>query len=125
MTSVWSDCLSDLHIHHQKEPRHRYADTENRPDIVFYDIATGSTKELDIALAHIPGACKDTIKGATKEGGYAAAKREVKKITKYNSELLHDGSKLHMIPLVFEHFGHCMGLSGREIPSLHGKIVKE
>ena len=48
----------------------------------------------------------DTIKGATKEGGYAAAKREVKKITKYNSELLHDGSKPHMIPLVFEHFGH-------------------
>ena len=38
-------------------------------------------------------------------GGYAAAKREVKKITKYNSEL-HDGSKPHMIPLVFEHFGH-------------------
>ena len=46
VTSAWSDCLSDLHIHHQKEPRHRYADTENRPDIVFYDIATRSTKEL-------------------------------------------------------------------------------
>ena len=38
---------------------------------------------LDIALAH-PWS-KDTIKGATKEGGYAAAKREVKKITKYNN----------------------------------------
>ena len=73
MTSVWSDCLSDLHIHHQKEPRHRYADTENRPDIVFYDIATGSTKELDIAFAHRWS--KDTIKGAAKEDGYATAKR--------------------------------------------------
>ena len=115
---VWTN---DLHIHHQKEPRHRYADTENRPDIVFYDIATGSTKELDIALTH-PWS-KDTIKGATKEGGYAAAKREVKKIIKYNSELLHDGSKPHMIPLVFEHWP--LRLRGREIPSLHSKIVKE
>ena len=66
--------------------------------------AMGSTKKLDIALAH-PWS-KDTIKGAAKEGGYVAAKREVKKITKYNSELLHGGSKPHMIPLVFEHFGH-------------------
>ena len=37
MMSGWSECLSDLLIHHQLEPRHRYVDSEDRPDISFYD----------------------------------------------------------------------------------------
>ena len=72
MMSIWSECLSDLLIHHQLEPRHRYVDNEDRPDIVFYDADLGISKEFNISMAH-PWS-KDTVKGAAKECGYATAK---------------------------------------------------
>ena len=34
----WSECLSDLHLPHQAEPRHRCANTE---DIAMFDPETG------------------------------------------------------------------------------------
>ena len=52
MVSAWSDCLSQLQLHHVKEPRGRYVDCEDRSDIVVFDSASGMDLELDIALAH-------------------------------------------------------------------------
>ena len=48
----WTECLSDLHIPYQVEPRHHYTNTDNRPDITIFDIKTGQTLDLDISLAH-------------------------------------------------------------------------
>ena len=33
IVSEWSDCLRQLQIHHKHEPRDRYNDSNNRPDI--------------------------------------------------------------------------------------------
>ena len=35
--STWAKCLDELNIPHQVEPRNRYTDSENRPDITTYD----------------------------------------------------------------------------------------
>ena len=34
---VWSECLSDVHIPHQKEPRHQYTNSDNCSDIMMFD----------------------------------------------------------------------------------------
>ena len=52
ITSVWSECLASLQIHHRKEPTGRYSTSESRPDISVFDTGAGSNVELDIALAH-------------------------------------------------------------------------
>ena len=65
--------------------------------------------ELDISLAH-PWSL-DTIIRAGEKNGYAASKREEKKIEKYNHEVVLDGPKPFLIALVFEHFGR-WGQSG-------------
>ena len=49
---------------------------------------------------------KDVIKLAAREQGFAAKRREDRKKTKYEQELLPGGSAPNMIPLVYEHFGH-------------------
>ena len=33
--------MSDLHIPHEKEPRNLYVNTEDRPDITFFDAESG------------------------------------------------------------------------------------
>ena len=48
----WTECLSDLHIPYQVEPRHHYTNTDDRPDTTIFDIETGQTLDLDISLAH-------------------------------------------------------------------------
>ena len=63
--STWSNCLSELQIGHQTEPRNRYTDTEDRPDIVMFDLETGRNEELDISLAHTWS--KDAVKKVAKE----------------------------------------------------------
>ena len=45
-------CLSQLQLHHVKEPRERYVNSEDRSDIVVFDSASRMDLELDIALAH-------------------------------------------------------------------------
>ena len=37
IVSTWAKCLDELSIPHQVEPRNRYADSENRPDVIAYD----------------------------------------------------------------------------------------
>ena len=49
--ATWSGCLGSLQIQHQKEPCHRYTESEDRPDIVMYDPVSGNI-ELDISMAN-------------------------------------------------------------------------
>ena len=72
--SVWSECLNDLQIHHKKEPRNRYTETDDRPDIVVFDTDNGKNIDLDISLAH-PWR-RDVIKLAARDQGFAAKRRE-------------------------------------------------
>ena len=58
-----SVCLSVLQIHHKKEPRNRYTETDDQPDIVVFDTDNGKNIDLDISLAH-PWS-KDVIKLAS------------------------------------------------------------
>ena len=68
---VWSECLSDVHIPHQKEPRHQYTNSDNRPDITLFDSETGQKLDVDVSLAH-PWS-QDILKRASREDGYAQA----------------------------------------------------
>ena len=101
----WTECLSDLHIPYQVEPRH-YTNTDNRPDIAIFDIETGQTLDLDISLAH-PWSV-DNVKRASRIDGFAASAREDKKKAKSSEHQLPRGSESKCVPLVLEHFG-CWG----------------
>ena len=103
IVSIWAKCLDELNIPHQVEPRNRYTDCENRPDITTYDPTGHLTKDLDTSLAH-PHSC-DTIQSAAKISSYAAELREKRKMTKYGQQQSIAASNTTCIPLVFEHFG--------------------
>ena len=98
----WSECLSDVHLPHQTEPRHQYINTEHRPDITMFDPNTGQNLDLDVSLAH-PWS-QDIIRRASKENGHAAMTREEKKM-KNIQELVPGGYVSRCVPLVIEHFG--------------------
>ena len=68
----WTECLSDLHIPYQVEPRHHYTNTDNCPDITIFDIETGQTLDLDISLAR-PWSI-DNVKRASRIDGPAQGK---------------------------------------------------
>ena len=99
----WSECMSDLHIPHEKEPRNLYTNSEDRPDVIFFDSETGQNLDMDVSLAH-PWS-QDTLKRASREDGFAARTREEKKMNKYAREILSGGTSSKCVPLVFEHFG--------------------
>ena len=99
----WSSCLRKLSIHHQKEPKNRYLDKSNRPDIVVFDTGSGCNVELDISLAHPWN--KQVASNSCKSDGFAAKKREEEKCDKYAKVQLPSGNAPHIVPLVFEHFG--------------------
>ena len=102
IVNAWSTCLHELKIHHEKEPRHRYSRKENRPDIVVYD--SGCSYDLDVAMAH--PFSQDTLKQAALKEGFAAARREERKMIKCEKQpLAGNTSSLNFTPLVFEHFG--------------------
>ena len=61
----WSECLSDLHLPHQTEPRHQYIHTEDRPDITMFDPNSGQNLDIDVSLAHAWS--QDIIRRASKE----------------------------------------------------------
>ena len=106
MVSEWSDCLSQLQLHHVKDPRGRNVNSEDRPDIVVFDSASGMDLELDIALGH---PWNDEIEGLSATTQRAAAtKRQNLKIKMYDLELLPGGIRPTFVPIVFEHFG-CWG----------------
>ena len=83
--SGWCSCLNELQLHHHKEPREQYTESENRPDILMYD---KSSTELDVSMAH-PWS-KDILNRASKEAGYAAERCEMRKKSKYNALSVQD-----------------------------------
>ena len=103
LASVWSDCLQHLKITHHREPRNRYINSDDRPDIIAFDAQSGCDIELDISVAH-PWA-QHVISLAALEDGVAAGKREVEKSKKYAGEWDVWGHPSNCIALVFEHFG--------------------
>ena len=103
IAGVWSDCLRSLSIHHRRELRNRYIDSECRPDIVMFDVDVGSNIDLDISLAH-PWSSEIYPSSAEKIGA-AASLREARKKAKYDHLKLPGGSTSNVIPLVLEHFG--------------------
>ena len=101
--SVWSVCLNDLKIQHKKESKDRYATSDSRPDIVVFDTGIGSNVELDIALTH-PWSSDIFPTSATMEVA-AAARREDRKLARYEKEKHSDGLSVRVVALVLEHFG--------------------
>ena len=99
----WGECMSDLHIPHEKELRNLYINTEDRPDITFFDAESEQNLDVDISLAH-PWS-QGILKRSSREDGFAARTREEKKTNKYTEEILPGGTSSKCIPLVFEHFG--------------------
>ena len=70
VVSGWSYCLSELQLHHRKEPRNLYIKSADRPNIVVFDSTNGTNIELDISMAH-PWS-KNTLKRSAEEAGYVA-----------------------------------------------------
>ena len=103
IVGAWSECLRHLHIVHKKEPKHRYLESEDRPDIVAVDPETGGDKELDVSMAH-PWAL-DVVSNAAAVDGAAAYRREELKRSLYRSKSLPGGVAPNFVPLVMEHFG--------------------
>ena len=77
LVAEWCQCLRDLQLHHKKEPKNQYIDSEDRPDIIVYDSGIGANVELDFSLAH--PFSSDTVVRASREDRFAAEKREEKK----------------------------------------------
>ena len=78
--------MSDLHIPHEKEPRNLYINTDDRPDITFFDAESEQNLDVDISLAH-PWS-QSVLKRSSREDGIAARTREEKKTNKYTGEIL-------------------------------------
>ncbi|XP_062508840.1 uncharacterized protein LOC134185080 [Corticium candelabrum] len=103
VVSNWDDCLRQLKIHHKREPRDRYSNSNNRPDIVVFDVGTGANTELDVALSH-PWASDILCQAALRDGA-AATRREDRKFSKYSQIKLPGMASMKFVPLVMEHFG--------------------
>ena len=86
-------------IPHQVEPRNRYIESNDRPDVVTFDPSNGSTVELDMLMAH--PFSKETMKRSAEESGYAAIQREQKKRLKDEKEMCLSQEKPSFVPLVF------------------------
>ena len=101
IVNAWNTFLHELKIRHEKEPRHCYSENENRLDIAVYD--SRCSYDLDVATAN--PFSQETLKQAALEEGFAAARREERKMIKYEKQLAGNTSSLNFTPLVFEHFG--------------------
>ena len=109
ISSVWSDCFRGLHTYHRREPRSRYTTSDNRPDIVFFNLDIGNNVDLDISLAH-PWS-SDIFPSSAGVSGAAAEKRADRKKEKYSKQQLPGGIIDTVTPLVMEHFG-AWGIDG-------------
>ncbi|XP_062503560.1 uncharacterized protein LOC134180430 [Corticium candelabrum] len=96
----WDDC-THLQLHHKQEPRDRYSNSNNRPDIAVFNVRSGANVELNVALSH-PWASSILNQAAEKDQA-AAARREERKTIKYSQFKLHGAPPLRFVPLVMEH----------------------
>ena len=99
VVSTWSDCLRSIDIHHKKEPRQRYRDSDDRPDIAVFESGLACNCDLDIAMAH-PWSSDVFPQSGMKEG-VAAKRREERKEAKYSKLYSSTGEKSSVVPLVF------------------------
>ena len=100
IASTWSDCLRELNVHHRREPRHRYSNSNDRPDIVAFDPSPTRVATLTwIALAH------PWSSDIFPRSWCCCRRREERKKAKYAKENLPGGSTVSFIPLAIEHFG--------------------
>ena len=90
-------------MHHRREPRHRYLNSNDIPDIVAFDPDKGCNVDLDIALAHPWSSV--IFSRSSESDGAAAERREDRKKAKYAKKNLPGGSTVSFIQLVIEHFG--------------------
>ena len=86
IAGVWLECLRSLRIHHCREPRNRYTNSECRPDIIMFDAELGANLDLDISLAH-PWS-SDVFPSSAEATGVAANRRETRKMAKYEQHKL-------------------------------------
>ena len=121
IVSGWSDLLRELHVLHQTEPKERYLNNEDRPDITAFNINSGVNFDFDIAMAH--PFSKDIVKRSSEETGHAAEKREQKKIFKYQNQITLTGGAPKFVPLVFEHFGNWGNEADKFLNDLSKKSV--
>ena len=110
IVNAWSTCLHELKIHHEKEPQLRYSGNENRPDIVVYD--SGCSYDLDVAMAH--PFSQNTLKQAALEEGYAAARREERKMIKYENNL----PAIHQASISLLWYLNIMELGDQKLPTI-------
>ena len=103
MVDGWCDMLRELRLTFHKEPRNRYANNENRPDIVLYDTDDGVSSDLDISIDH--PCSSDMVKKSAKERGAAAKKREDIKSAKYAEQQIPGIGSPRIIPIVYEQIG--------------------
>ena len=80
--SCWNECLNELQIFYHKEPRNRYAQSENCPDIVFF--VWSLWKLLNWIFLWRIHEVLDTVKRSGQVDGYASLKREKKKLKNMN-----------------------------------------
>ena len=64
---------------------------------------------------------KDILNRASKEAGYAAERREMRKKSKYEALSVQDGPIFNLVSLVFEHFG----LWGQEADNFLNSLSKK
>ena len=98
LSSIWSNCLQQLNMTHQREPINRYINTDDRPNIIAFDAQSACNVQLDISVAQ-PWA-KYIISQTALENGAAAAKQEAVKSEKYAGELDMWGRSSNCIALV-------------------------
>ena len=83
-----SECLSDLHLPHQTEPRHQYINSEDRPDVTMFDPTTEQNLDIDMSLAHLWS--QDIIRRASKENGHAATTRKEMRMKNIQKSLFQE-----------------------------------
>ena len=99
---MWANCLSNLHVTHKTEPKDLYDGNHCRPDIVYFNLQSGTDVELDISLAHPWNG--DILSLSSKEDGATAARRERQKVTRNGQECDIFRNSSTCIPVVFEHW---------------------
>ena len=118
IVSGWSDLLRELHVPQQTEPKGRYFNNEDRPDITAFNINSGVNFDLDITMAH--PFSKDIEHQRRR---VMQQKREQKKILKYQNQITLTGGAPKFVPLVFEHFGNWENEADNFLDDLSKKSV--
>ena len=96
--SVWSECLKHLNKKLIQEPRNRYCNSDDRPNIAVFDISTGSSYEKDLLWpTHGALMCSQELP--------MRMVQQHSEQRRGSTQSIPGGYISECIPLVFEHFG--------------------